>query len=69
MGRPLLAMLVQALAKRGCRAVDAGVSGHFGTYKAAFFLDRRETDATGLPILPEWLLRAAPPATLHACPA
>ena len=49
--RPLVAMIVKSLAGRGFQAVDAGVSGHFGNYKTAFFIDRRETDATGLPIL------------------
>lgn len=50
MVRPLLAMMVKSLAARGFRAVDAGVSGHFGNYKTAFFIDRCDTDATGLPL-------------------
>ncbi|MCW5773848.1 MAG: hypothetical protein KIT16_19555 [Rhodospirillaceae bacterium] len=49
--RLLVALTVRDLCQRGFKALDGGVSGYFGSYKSAFFLDSLEADATGYPPL------------------
>lgn len=49
--RLLMALTVRELCQRGFTAMDGGVSGYFGSYKNAFFLDSLAADATGIPPL------------------